>query len=82
MQKDGMIKKKCIQEEILMKANQLIFQLILNISLQVMVASLLAKLKIVQDVILQERRSWKSQAFLAVIFGGMIILSTYTGIPV
>ena len=65
-----------------MKANQLIFQLILNISLQVMVASLLSKLKIVQDVILQERRSWKSQAFLAVIFGGMIILSTYTGIDI
>lgn len=63
-----------------MQVDNLIFELILNIALLVLVANLLSKLKIIQNIILQERRSWKSQVFLSLVFGGIIILSTYTDI--
>ena len=65
-----------------MQTNQLVFELIMNIGLMVLVASLLSKLQLVQDIILQEKRNWKSQALLSVMFGAIIILSTYTGIDI
>ncbi len=65
-----------------MQTNQLVFELIMNIGLMVLVASLLSKLYLVQDIILQEKRNWKSQALLSVMFGAIIILSTYTGIDI
>lgn len=65
-----------------MQSDNLIFQLILNIGLLVLVANLLSKLKIIQNIIQQERRSFKSQVLLALVFGGIIILSTYTSIDI
>ena len=65
-----------------MHANSLIYELILNIGLLLLVGTLLSKLQIVQNAISQERRSWKSQVFLAAIFGCIIILSVYTGIEI
>ena len=65
-----------------MQTDNLIFQLILNIGLLVLVANLLSKLKIIQNIIQQERRSFKSQVLLALVFGGIIVLSTYTGIDI
>lgn len=65
-----------------MRTNQFIFELILNIGLLVLVANLLSKFRVVQDIILQERRNWRSLVLLSLIFGGIIILSTYTGISI
>lgn len=65
-----------------MQGNRLVFELILNIALLVLIANLISKFRLIQNLILQERRSLKSQVFLSVIFGGMVILSTYTGIDI
>ncbi len=65
-----------------MKENTLVFELILNIGLLVLVANLLSKFRLIQNLIVQEQRSFKSQTLLSVIFGGVIVLSTYTGIDV
>lgn len=62
--------------------NRLVVELILNISLLVLVANLLSKFRLIQNLIVQEIRSAKSQIFLSVIFGGVVILSTYTGIDI
>ena len=65
-----------------MKENTLVFELILNIGLLVLVANLLSKFRLIQNLIVQEQRRFKSQTLLSVIFGGVIVLSTYTGIDV
>lgn len=59
-----------------MQAEQLLFDATVNIALLVLAANLLQKFRIIQDIILQEKRSMASQVLLAVIFGGLIILST------
>lgn len=51
-------------------------------SLLVLVANLLSKFRLIQNLIVQEQRSFKSQTLLSVIFGGVIVLSTYTGIDI
>lgn len=63
-----------------MQTRQLIYDSILNIALLVLIANLLLKSKVIQDIILQEKRSFRSQTLLALIFGSLIILSTYTAI--
>lgn len=65
-----------------MEGNRLAFELILNIALLVLIANLLSKFRLIQNLILQERRSLGSQAFMSVVFGGMVVLSTYTGIDI
>ena len=65
-----------------MQGDRLIFELILNIALLVPPANLISKFRLIQKLILQEDRSLKSQAFLSVVFGGMVVLSTYTGIDI
>lgn len=65
-----------------MQIDNLIFQLILNIGLLALVANLISKLRIIQNIILQERRSFKSQVLLSIVFAGIIILSTYTSIDI
>lgn len=65
-----------------MQTDSLAFELILNIALLVLVATLLSKIRIIQELIPQEIRSWKSQVFLSGIFGLVIILSIYTGIQI
>ncbi len=65
-----------------MRENTWVFELILNISLLVLAANLVSKFRLIQNLILQEHRSFKSQTLLSVIFGGVVILSTYTGIDI
>lgn len=65
-----------------MEGNRLVFELILNIALLVLIANLISKFRLIQNLILQEQRSLRSQTFLSVVFGGMVILSTYTGIDI
>lgn len=65
-----------------MQTDSLAFELILNIALLVLVATLLSKVRIIQNLISQERRNWKSQVFLSGVFGLVIILSVYTGIQI
>ena len=65
-----------------MQGDRLIFELILNIALLVLIANLISKFRLIQKLILHEDRSLKSQAFLSVVFGGMVVLSTYTGIDI
>ena len=55
-----------------MQENTLVFELILNIALLVLIANLISKFRLIQNLILQERRTFTSQAFLAVVFGGII----------
>ena len=63
-----------------MQIRDIIYEAILNIGLLVLVSNLLLKSRFIQDNILQEKRSWKSNVLLAAIFGGLIILSTCTAI--
>ena len=65
-----------------MQGDRLIFELILNIALLVLIANLISKFRLIQKLILQEKRGIGSQAFLSVVFGGMVVLSTYTGIDI
>lgn len=65
-----------------MQGDRLAFELILNIALLVLIANLLSKFRLIQNLIVQERRSLRSQALLSVVFGGMVVLSTYTGIDI
>lgn len=59
---------------------QLFYEAALNIALLVLMANLMLKFKVIREIILQEKRSFKSQALLSAIFGGLIILSTCTAI--
>lgn len=63
-----------------MQIRHIFYESILNIALLVLVANLLLKSKTIQEIILQEKRNFKSQTLMALIFGGLIILSTYTAI--
>lgn len=58
----------------------LLFEVVLNIALLVLVATLLSKVQLIQNAISQERRSGAGQVFLSVVFGAVIVLSVYTGI--
>lgn len=60
--------------------DRLVFDLILNIGLLVIVAQLLSKLKMVQSMLVQERRTWRHQLILSLLFAATIILSTFTSI--
>lgn len=57
---------------------QIFYEAILNIALLVLMANLMLKSKIIRDIILQEKRSFKSQALLSALFGGLVIVSTCT----
>lgn len=59
---------------------QILYEAVLNIALLVLMANLMLKSKVIRDIILQERRSFKSQALLSAIFGGLIIVSTCAAI--
>ncbi len=59
---------------------QLFYEAALNIALLVLLANVMLKFRVIREIILQERRSFKSQALLSAIFGGLIILSTCTAI--
>ncbi len=63
-----------------MPLQQILFESVLNIALLVLMANLMLKSRIIRDIILQEKRSFKSQALLSAIFGGLVIISTCTAL--
>lgn len=63
-----------------MRPERLGFDLILNIGLLVIIANLLSKFRIVQNMLVQDTRDWKRQTVLSLLFGAIIMLSTYTSI--
>lgn len=58
----------------------LAYQLTFNIGVLVMIASLLSQSQRMQETIVQERRSWKSETFLSLVFALIIIFSVCTGL--
>lgn len=62
--------------------DNIFLSLTLNIGLLVLVATLLTKVSVVRRMLLDENNSPLSRMALAVIFSGVSILSTYTGIGV
>ncbi|WP_243009136.1 LytS/YhcK type 5TM receptor domain-containing protein [Clostridium sp. AM58-1XD] len=65
-----------------MRSDRLAFDLILNIGLLVIIANLLSKLRLIQNMLVQEARDWRRQMVLSMLFGGIIMLSTYTSIDI
>ncbi|MCP1103087.1 two-component system sensor histidine kinase LytS [Aequitasia blattaphilus] len=60
-----------------------IFERILfNISMLILLAGLLTKLQPVRQFLSEGKQTKKSQILLALLFGGIGIIATYTGIPV
>ena len=55
------------------------FSLLLNIGLLVLIATLLTKIPVVRNMLLEGSASIGSKAALTVIFGSVSIISTYTG---
>lgn len=60
--------------------NTMFFSLLLNIGLLVLIATLLTKLPVVRRMFLDGQHSVGSRIALALIFGSVSILSTYTGV--
>lgn len=56
------------------------FSLLLNIGLLVLIATLLTKIPIVRSMLLYDQHSAGCTVVLAIIFGGISIVSTYTGV--
>jgi len=56
------------------------FNLLLNIGLLVLIATMLTKLPMVRSMLLEDSHAMGSRAALAVIFGLVSIFSTYTGV--
>lgn len=65
-----------------MQIKDLVFDLTLNICLLSVIASLLSKVKFIQKLILQDRRGWKKDLLLSVVFGVFIMVSAYSEIMV
>lgn len=61
-------------------SDTIFFNMLLNIGLLVLIAMLFTKLPVVRRLILGEISSVYSKVALILIFGGMSIISTYTGI--
>ncbi len=60
--------------------NTMFFSLLLNIGLLVLIATLLTKLPVVRRMFLDGKHSVSSRISLALIFGTVSIISTYTGV--
>lgn len=60
--------------------NTMFFSLLLNIGLLVLIATLLTKLPVVRRMFLDGKHSVGSRISLALIFGTVSIISTYTGV--
>lgn len=60
-------------------SDSIFISLILNIGLLVLIATGLTKVPVVRRMLLDENNTFWSRLSLAVIFGGVSILSTYTG---
>ena len=61
-------------------SNTMFFNLLLNIGLLVLIATMLTKLPMVRSMLFEDSHAMGSRAALAVIFGLVSIFSTYTGV--
>ena len=61
-------------------SNTMFFSRLLNIGLLVLIATMLTKIPVVRSMLLGENNLIGSRAALAVIFGLVSIVSTYTGV--
>ena len=61
-------------------SNTMFFNLLLNIGLLVLIATMLTKLPMVRSMLLEDSHAMGSRAALAVIFGLVSIFSTYSGV--
>lgn len=61
-------------------SNTMFFSLLLNIGLLVLIAMLLTKFPVIRSIFLEGRRSLRDNIILAVMFGTVSIISTYTGV--
>ena len=62
-----------------MELKELIWNIGMNICLLSVIASALSKVKLVQKLILEEKRSFKDDLLLSLIFGGIITVATSFG---
>lgn len=62
-----------------MEFKELIWNIGMNICLLSVIASGLSKMKLVQNLILEENRNWKGDLLLSLIFGGIITVATAFG---
>ncbi|MBT9775645.1 sensor histidine kinase [Clostridium sp. MCC353] len=60
--------------------NTMFFSLLLNIGLLVLIATLLTKIPVVRRLLLEGNNSVSCRVALALIFGAVSIISTYTGV--
>lgn len=65
-----------------MQVSELVYDLIMNIAVLALIANLLSRLQPIQGMILQEKRNWRGDLLLSVVFGGIIILSTCMGVDI
>lgn len=63
-----------------MQWQELAYQFGFNIAVLVTIAYLFSQFRMIQEIIVQERRSWGSEIFLSVLFGLLIIFSACTGV--
>lgn len=61
-------------------SSAMFFSLLLNIGLLVLIATLLTKIPIVRSMLLYDKHSAGCGIMLAIIFGSISIISTYTGV--
>lgn len=62
-----------------MNIKELAFNITMNICLLSVIAATLSKIKFIQELILQERRKFKGDILLSLVFGGIITVAAYTG---
>ena len=62
-----------------MDMKELAFNIAMNICLLSVIAATLSKIKLIQELILQEKRNFKSDLLLSIVFGGIITIAAYTG---
>ncbi len=62
-----------------MDIKELAFNITMNICLLSVIAATLSKIKFIQELILQEKRKFKGDLLLSLVFGSIITIATYTG---
>ena len=63
-------------------ADSMLFNLLLNIGLLVLIATMLTNLPPVRALLLEEKQTFRSRLWLSLIFGMVSICSTYIGVPI
>ncbi len=71
-----------IQEIGTMTTYELVQKLISNIAVLALTAEILSRIRPLQEALLNERRKWQQDIVLSLIFGGIIIMSTATGVNI